>query len=92
MAAVRHAVLLALALAVTAPTIAQAQQDLGGGIFRGGRVRAGLGLVNGGVGFQGSQFPELGRNDVDIRAALTAAPSLRAVTKRPCPSCAGGSA
>lgn len=66
-----------VAVAVVAPATTWAQSDLGGGVVRGGRVRVGVGLLTGGLSFEGAQFPELGRNDVQIETALTGAPSLR---------------
>lgn len=59
------------------PSPAQAQKELGGGVVRGGRLRAGVGLLTGSLAFEGAQFPELGQNDVQIQTGVTGAPSVR---------------
>lgn len=66
----------AAALSVLAAP-AFAQQDAGAASERGGRIRFGGGVLGGDLTFRGSQFPELGRDDVRIDTAITGAPSLR---------------
>ncbi len=65
------------AVTLVEPATALAQKDLGGGVVRGGRIRAGLGILTGALGFQGAQFPELGQDDVQIQTGVSGAPSLR---------------
>jgi len=70
----QHCVAAALLVAATP---AFAQQDDAGSAERGGRIRIGGGVLGGDLTFRGSQFPELGREDVRIDTAITGAPSLR---------------
>ena len=71
------ACLLALLATLGDAATAHAQKDLGGGVVRGGRIRAGLGMLTGSLGFEGAQFPELGQNDVQIQTGVTGAPAVR---------------
>ncbi len=73
----RTVALCAAAALFVAAAPAFAQQDDGGASKRGGRIRIGGGVLGGDLTFRGSQFPELGRDDVRIDTAITGAPSLR---------------
>lgn len=76
-AVVTFAVFAACAMELAAPGSAFAQREMGGGVVRGGRLRAGIGMMTGGLAFEGAQFPELGRNDVKIKTGVAGAPSVR---------------
>ena len=73
----RLAPLCAAAALLLGAAPAFAQEEVGGASKRGGRIRLGGGMLAGDLTFRGSQFPELGRDDVRIDTAITAAPALR---------------